>query len=64
MSWSSRLYYFTSYSMLKVEFENTIDFRISRFFTGRFYAYPRFDDSRDRKREIKEMMTIGFSYRW
>ena len=64
VSWSSRLYYFTSYSMLKVEFENTIDFRISRFFTGRFYAYPRFDDSRDRKREIKEMMTIGFSYRW
>ncbi len=64
VTWSSRLYYFTSYSMLKVEYENTIDFRISRFFTGRFYCYPRFDDSRDRKREIKEMMTIGFSYRW
>ena len=64
VSWSSRLYYFTSYSMLKVEYENTIDFKVSRFFTCRFYAYPRFDDSRDRKREIKEMMTIGFSYRW
>ena len=64
VSWSSRLYYFTSYSMLKVEYENTIDFKVSRFLTCRFYAYPRFDDSRDRKREIKEMMTIGFSYRW
>jgi hypothetical protein len=64
VSWSSRLYYFTSYSMLKVEFENTINFKISRFFTGKFYAYPRFDDSRDRKREIKEMLTIGFNYQW
>jgi len=64
VTWSSRLYYFTSYSMLKVEYENTLSFKISRFFTGKFYAYPRFDDSRDRKREIKEMMTIGFSYQW
>ena len=64
VQWSSRLYYFTSYSMLKVEFENTMSFRISRFFTGKLYAYPRFDDSRDRKREIKEMLTIGFSYQW
>jgi hypothetical protein len=64
VSWSSRLYYFTSYDMLKVEYENTINFKISRFFTGKFYAYPRFDDSRDRKREIKEMLTIGFSYQW
>ncbi|MBO4753907.1 MAG: DUF3078 domain-containing protein [Bacteroidales bacterium] len=64
ISWSSRLYYFTSYDMLKVEYENTINFKISRFFTGKFYAYPRFDDSRDRKREIKEMLTIGFSYQW
>lgn len=64
VTWSSRLYYFTSYSMLKVEFENTLTFKISRFFSGKFYAYPRFDDSRDRKREIKEMMTIGFSYQW
>lgn len=64
VTWSSRLYYFTSYSMLKFEFENTIRFKISRFFSGTFYLYPRFDDSRDRKREIKEMMTIGFSYQW
>jgi len=64
VTWSSRLYYFTSYSMLKVEFENTIKFKISRFFSGTLYAYPRFDDSRDRKREIKEMLTIGFNYQW
>ena len=63
-SWSSRLYYFTSYNSLKVEFENTFNFRISRFFTAKVYAYPRFDDSRDIDYEAKEMLTLGFSYQW
>lgn len=63
-SWSSRLYYFTTYNSVKVEFENTLNFRISRFFSTRIYAYPRFDDTRDRKIEIKEMLTVGFSYQW
>lgn len=63
-SWSSRLYYFTTYSSMKVEFENTFNFRISRFFTAKIYAYPRFEDSKDTELEIKEMLTIGFNYQW
>ena len=63
-TWSSRLYYFTTYHAMKVEFENTFNFQISRFFTARVYLYPRFDDTSDTKAEIKEMLTIGFSYRW
>ena len=64
ISWSSRLYYFTTYSNLKVEFENTVNFKISRFFTSKIYLYPRFDDTRDTKTEYKEMLTVGFSYQW
>lgn len=63
-SWSSRLYCFTSYNSVKVEFENTLDFKISRFFNAKIYAYPRFDDTRDTEVEVKEMLTIGFSYQW
>lgn len=63
-SWSSRLYYFTPYTSIQVEFENTFNFKISRFFTARIYAYPRFDDSRDTETEFKEMLTVGFSYQW
>lgn len=63
-SWSSRLYYFTTYHAMKVEFENTFNFRISRFFTAKIYAYPRFEDDRDDDFEIKEMLTVGFSYQW
>ena len=63
-TWSTRLYYFTTYHAMKVEFENTFNFKISRFFTARAYFYPRFDDNSDTKAEIKEMLTIGFSYAW
>ena len=64
VSWSTRLYYFTSYTSTKMEFENTFNFQIGRFFTARIYAYPRFDDNSDTELEIKEMLTIGFSYQW
>lgn len=64
VSWSSRLYCFTSYSSILAEFENTFNFNISRFFSARVYAYPRFDDSRDSRLQIKEMLTFGFSYQW
>lgn len=63
-TWSSRLYYFTTYHGIKAEFENTFNFKISRFFSARVYLYPRFDDSSDTKAEIKEMLTIGFNYAW
>mgnify|MGYP003320087062 CR=1 FL=1 len=63
-TWSSRLYCFTSYRKVLVEFENTFSFNISRFFSARIYAYPRFDDSLDSEVQFKEMVTFGFNYAW
>ena len=63
-SWSSRLYAFTTYKSFMFEFENTLNFSFSRFFSCRIYAYPRFDDSKDNRMQIKEMVTFGFSYQW
>lgn len=64
VSWTSRLYCFTSYKSIMAEFENTLSFSISRYFSARIYAYPRFDDSRDHQLQMKEMLTFGFSYQW
>lgn len=64
ISWSSRLYSFTSYSTFLFEFENTLNFNFGRFFSARIYAYPRFDDSKDNRMQMKEMLTFGFSYQW
>lgn len=63
-TWSSRLYCFTSYSKVVAEFENTLSFNISRYFSARIYAYPRLDDSRDSQLQYKEMLTFGFNYMW
>lgn len=64
VTWSSRLYCFTTYSSTLVEFENTFNFSIGRFFSARIYAYPRFDDSKDNRMQVKEMLTFGFNYQW
>lgn len=63
-TWSSRLYCFTSYKKVLVEFENTLTFNLSRLFSARIYLYPRFDDSSDRDVQYKEMFTFGFNYAW
>ena len=64
VSWSSRLYYFTSYKNIQAEFENTFNFTVSRRFTCMLYLYPRFDDSMDDKIQMKEMLSFGFNYVW
>lgn len=64
VSWSSRLYYFTSYESILAEFENSMNFQVSRYFTAKLYLYPRFDDSADDRLQMLEMLTFGFSYNW
>lgn len=64
ISWSSRMYYFTSYKSIQAEFENTFNFNVSRHFTSTLYLYPRFDDSLDDKIQMKEMLAFGFNYVW
>lgn len=64
VSWTSRLYYFTSYKNIQAEFENTFNFTVSRRFSCMLYLYPRFDDSLDDKIQMKEMLSFGFNYVW
>lgn len=64
LSLSSRLYYFTDYKSVQAEFENTFNFAMSRHFSSRLYLFPRFDDQKDDKIQMKEMFTFGFSTIW
>ena len=64
VSWSSRLYYFTSFDNIQAEFENTFKFNVGRRFTCSIYLYPRFDDSLDDKIQMKEMLAFGIDYVW
>lgn len=61
---SSRIYYFTSYHDVLVEFENTLNIALGRLFSARLYYYPRFDDTVDSRVQTKEILTFGFNYAW
>ena len=65
ISWVSRLYYFTDYRKVQVEWENTFDLKINDFLSTRFFIYPRFDDSVARQEgksylQLNEILSLGF----
>jgi hypothetical protein len=70
VSLTSRLYYFTNYEITQYEFENTLTFAISRYFSTVVYAHLRYDDSVTKKPDydsyfqLNERLSLGFNYKW
>ena len=66
----SRLYYFSNYDRVICEFENKLDYDISRFFSTTLYLYLRYDDgvaknaNSDTFLQVNELFSFGFSYKW
>lgn len=68
----SRFKYDTSYDVVKIENETTIEFKLNRYFSTSFYIYMKYDDSIGReKRDDKwgyfsfnEVLSFGLSYTW
>lgn len=67
----SRLFIFTNYEYLQGDWEHTIDFHINRFLTTKIYAHLRYDsqaptvaDTKWRHWQLKEILSIGFSYQF
>lgn len=69
ISWTSRFKYFTNYSKVEAEFENTLNMSLSQFFSTRIYLHLRYDDSvpshSDYKYlQINEVVSFGLNYKW
>ncbi len=69
MVWTSRLFYFTNYTRVQADFENTIDFILNRFFSTKLFVHVRFDDSRDldptfKHFQLRELLSFGFNYKF
>lgn len=67
----SRMFIFTNYEYVQGDWENTIDFAISRFFSTKIYAHLRYDSSTKKvagtewhQWQLKEILSIGFSYKF
>ncbi len=69
ISWTSRLYFNTSYSHIETEWENTLNMKIGRYFSTRLNLHLRYDDSVppqnnwQRYLQINELLSFGFNYR-
>lgn len=66
ISWKSRLYYFTNYERVLVEWEHSFKFSINKYLTTDLSLYPRFDDSvkhepGDCLLQMQEMLSFGLS---
>lgn len=68
ITWTSRFYWFSNFHSTLFEWENTLDFTINKYFSAKFYAYPRFDDSSRNYRKnhgylmFKEWLSLGLNY--
>lgn len=69
ISWRSRIKYFTNYSKVEAEWENTLDMSLSQLFSTKIYLNLRFDDSvpshEDYKYlQVNEVISFGLNYKW
>ncbi len=69
IAWSTRLYAFTNYEYVQGDWENTLDFSITRHLSTQIYTHLRYDKSRpydtDWKHwQFKEILSFGLTYRF
>lgn len=71
IAWNSRVYWMSNYDYNIWEWENTIEFSVTKIITTKLYLYPRFDDSNESYREksrfntylmFKEWLSLGLTY--
>ena len=66
--WMSHIYAFTNYSNVLFEWTNSLDFAFSTYFSARLYLDLRYDNSVAPDAtlgfwQIKELLSVGFSYK-
>lgn len=65
--WKSRLYGYTTYKRMLMEWENTFTFVVNKYISSNVFIYPRFDDGAARDKDygywqLKEYVSLGFNY--
>ncbi len=65
--WKSRLYAYTSYRRALIEWENQIEFKVTKYISANVFLYPRFDDAGRRDTnsgywQFMEYSSLGLSY--
>lgn len=66
---NSRMKYFTNYSKVEAELENTLNMSLSRFFSTRLYLHLRYDDGVPKDTDygylqVSEVVSFGLNFKW
>lgn len=71
ITFNSRVFTFTDYSTFYADWENRLTFDINKFLSTQVYAHARYDtatpkcdDPSWKKLQVKEILSIGFSYKF
>lgn len=65
IQWSGRVYYFTDYKRVQMEWENTFNLTINKYLSTKLFVYPRFDDGVSKKSDsyfqFNEWLSLGLN---
>ncbi len=71
INYTSRLFAFTNYESAQADWEHKLAFDINRFLTTQIYCHIRYDSATPpcdsekwKKLQVKEILSIGFSYKF
>ena len=71
LSWKTRLYYYTTYSRVEHDWENTFSFSFNRYISANMFIHTRFDDKSQSLCSNKygywqlyQNMMLGLTYTW
>ena len=69
--WTNRMYWMSNFDYHVWEWENTVEFVVTKLITTRLYLYPRFDNSNEKYKNnsrfdtymmFKEWLSLGLTY--
>lgn len=72
VSYKTRFYYYTPYNYVQADWENTLNFQVSKYLSAQLFFHTRYDDNRVWQEawgnwnhlQLKEFLTLGINYAW
>ncbi len=69
VKWTSKYYYYTDFTYVDTDWENTLDLSLNNNFTTSLYVHLKADDRLDRAPgesliQMQELFSFGMMYRW
>jgi hypothetical protein len=69
VKWTSKFYYYTDFTYVDTDWENTLDLALNNYFTTSIYLHLKLDDRMAREPgqsllQTQEFLSFGMMYRW